>query len=88
MSIKVSIDASGGDFGFPVTVNASIKALNSFNDLYINLVGDEKKITLHLNKNNLNQSLLNRIDVTHSSEVINMDDSASTALRHKKDSSM
>ena len=88
MSIKVSIDASGGDFGFPVTVNASIKALNSFNDLYINLVGDEKKITLHLNKNNLNQSLLNRIDVTHSTEVIHMDDSASTALRHKKDSSM
>ena len=88
MSIKVSIDASGGDFGFPVTVNASIKALNSFNDLYINLVGVEKKITLHLNKINLNQSLLNRIDVTHSTEVIHMDDSASTALRHKKDSSM
>ncbi len=88
MSIKVSIDASGGDFGFPVTVNASIKALNSFDDLDINLVGDEKNIKLELNKRKINQSLLNRITVTHTSEVIKMDDSASSALRHKKDSSM
>ena len=88
MSIKVSIDASGGDFGFPVTVNAGIKALNSFNDLNINFVGDEKNIKLELDKKKINQPLQDRITVTHSSEVINMDDSASTALRHKKNSSM
>ena len=88
MAIKVSIDASGGDFGLPVTVNAGIKALNSFNDLNINFVGDEKNIKLELDNRKINQPLLDRISITHSSEVINMDDSASTALRHKKDSSM
>ena len=33
---------------FPVTVNAGINALNSFDDLFINLVGDETGIKNHL----------------------------------------
>ena len=37
MSIKVSIDASGGDFGFPVTINAGINALKAYDDLMVNL---------------------------------------------------
>jgi len=44
MSIKVSIDASGGDFGIPVTINAGIIALKTFNDLTVAFVGDEKAI--------------------------------------------
>ena len=50
MSIKVSIDASGGDFGFPVTISAGINALISFSDLHINFVGDEKGIKEELEK--------------------------------------
>jgi len=88
MSIKVSIDASGGDFGFPVTINAGINALMSFSDLHINFVGDEKGIKEELEKKSIHKSLLDRVDITHASEIINMDDSPSTALRHKKDSSM
>jgi glycerol-3-phosphate acyltransferase PlsX len=38
MSIKVSIDASGGDFGFPVTISAGINALMSFSDLHLTLL--------------------------------------------------
>ena len=48
MSIKVSIDASGGDFGFPVTVNAGINALKIYNDLVINFVGDKSGIEKEL----------------------------------------
>ena len=88
MSIKVSIDASGGDFGFPVTISAGINALISFSDLHINFVGDEKGIKEKLERKSLDKSLLDRVDITHASEIINMDDSPSTALRHKKDSSM
>jgi len=88
MSIKVSIDASGGDFGFPVTISAGINALISFSDLHINLVGDEKGIKEELEKKSIHKSFLDRIEITHASEVINMKDSPSTALRHKKDSSM
>ena len=88
MSIRVSIDASGGDFGFVVTINAGIKALKAFDDLLINFVGDEAEIKNELNKTSSYSNFADRIDVTHASEVINMSDSPSVALRHKKDSSM
>ncbi len=88
MSIKVSIDASGGDFGFPVTVNAGINALKIYNDLVINFVGDKSGIEKELKNISLSSKFSNRIVITHASEVINMDDSPSVALRHKKDSSM
>ena len=88
MTIKVSIDASGGDFGFPVTVKAGINALGIYKDLHLHFVGDEKSIKKELNKLSIYKTFLDRISITHASEVINMDDSPSTALRHKKDSSM
>jgi len=88
MTIKVSIDASGGDFGFPVTLKAGINALGVYKDLHINFVGDEEGIRKELNNHSNYKSFLDRISITHASEVINMDDSLSTALRHKKDSSM
>ena len=88
MTIKVSIDASGGDFGFPVTVKAGINALGIYKDLHLHFVGDEKGIQKELNNHSIYKTFLDRISITHASEVINMDDSASTALRHKKDSSM
>jgi len=88
MTIKVSIDASGGDFGFPVTVKAGINALGIYKDLHLHFVGDEKGIQKELNNHSIYKTFLDRISITHTSEVINMDDSPSTALRHKKDSSM
>ena len=88
MTIKVSIDASGGDFGFPVTVKAGINALGIYKDLHLHFVGDKKGIQKELNKHSIYKTFLDRISIIHASEVINMDDSPSTALRHKKDSSM
>ena len=44
MTIKVSFDASGGAFGFPVTVKAGINALGIYKDLHLHFVGDEKSI--------------------------------------------
>ena len=88
MSIKVSIDASGGDFGIPVTINAGIIALKTFSDLTIAFVGDEKDIKNEIKSSSIPQKILERIEIKHASQVINMDDSPSTALRHKKDSSM
>ena len=88
MTIKVSIDASGGDFGFPVTVKAGINALGVYKDLHLHFVGDEKGIQKELNKHSIYKTFVDRISITHTTEVINMDDSPSTALRHKKDSSM
>ncbi len=44
MTIRVSIDASGGDYGIPVTIEAGINALSKYKDLQINFVGDSLSI--------------------------------------------
>jgi len=88
MSIKVSIDASGGDFGLSVTINAGINALKSYDDLNVIFVGDQTGIEKELQKNSSYSIFFDRIEITHATEVINMSDSPSVALRHKKDSSM
>ena len=58
-------------------------------DLQLNFVGDEIGIQERAESSTqLIKLSIDRIAITHASEVINMDDSPSTALRHKKDSSM
>jgi glycerol-3-phosphate acyltransferase PlsX len=88
MTIKVSIDASGGDYGIPVTIEAGINALSKYEDLQIHFVGDRLNIENELTKHRKSNFLNNRIDITHTTEVISMDESPSNALRRKKDSSM
>ena len=88
MIIKVSIDASGGDYGIPVTIEAGINALSNYEDLQIHFVGDSLSIENELKKHRKSNLLNNRIDITHATEVITMDESPSNALRRKKDSSM
>jgi len=88
MTIKVSIDAAGGDFGYPVTIKAGIDSLSLFDDLSINFVGDAATISLELEKQAKYKVFSKRIEITHTSEVIEMCESPSNALRRKKDSSM
>ena len=88
MIIKVSIDSSGGDYGIPVTIEAGINALSKYEDLQIHFVGDSLSIENELKKHRKSNLFNNRIDITHATEVITMDESPSNALRRKKDSSM
>ncbi|BAS67728.1 MAG: phosphate acyltransferase PlsX [Gammaproteobacteria bacterium] len=88
MAIKVSIDASGGDCGIPVTVVAGIKALSVFSDLHLVFVGDINNIQAELDKNSDAQKFTDRFSITHASETVAMNESPSIALRKKKDSSM
>ncbi|MBW5290266.1 MAG: Phosphate:acyl-ACP acyltransferase PlsX [Candidatus Ruthia sp. Asou_11_S2] len=87
MTIKVSIDASGGDYGIPVTIKAGIKALGVFQDLHLYFVGDESSIKAELDSqpSNIPSS---RYTIIHASEVVLMNESPAIALRKKKDSSM
>ncbi|WP_190600812.1 phosphate acyltransferase PlsX [Candidatus Vesicomyidisocius sp. SY067_SCS001] len=87
MTIKVSIDASGGDYGIPVTIVAGIKALNIFQDLHLYFVGNEPSIITELDKYPSNM-LNSRYTIIHASEVVLMNESPAIALRKKKDSSM
>ena len=88
MIIKVSIDASGGDHGIPVTIEAGIKALGVFQDLQLTFVGDQPTIEAEINKHPSSKALASRIQVVHATEVVLMNESPAIALRKKKDSSM
>lgn len=85
MTIKIAIDAMGGDHGLSVTVPASIDALNAFPDIQIVLVGQEALVNEELSKHQYDAS---RVSVQHAEQVVEMDDLPSKALRNKRKSSM
>ena len=88
MTIKVSIDASGGDHGIPVSIAAGLKALGQIQDLQLVFVGDEASIQKELDQHPDSQNLAHRFSITHASQVVEMNEPPSIALRKKKDSSM
>jgi glycerol-3-phosphate acyltransferase PlsX len=85
LSIKIAIDAMGGDHGISVTVPASLDALSKFSDIHIILVGNQSLIEAELAKHQYDAS---RISVEHAEQVVEMDDLPSKALRNKRQSSM
>jgi len=86
VSLTISIDAMGGDYGPEVTIPASLDCLKNNPDLKLILVGDEAVL-----KPQLVQALTdfqNRLAIQHASQCVEMDESPSKALKNKKDSSM
>ena len=79
--MKIAIDAMGGDNAPKEIVLGAMKAVETFSDLEIILVGDESKI----NETLTNQ---NRISVIHTTEVILGTDEPVRAVRRKKNASM
>ena len=84
--MKIAIDAMGGDNGHEVNVEGACLAIDevaSLEKLY--LVGDEDQITNSLKRLNTNNS---KIEIIHSSEVVEMNESPVMAIRRKKKSSI
>ena len=84
--MKIAIDAMGGDNGHEVNVEGACLAIDevaSLEKLY--LVGDEDQITNSLKRLNINNS---KIEIIHSSEVVEMNESPAMAIRRKKKSSI
>lgn len=81
MMMKLAIDAMGGDHAPKEIVLGSIKAVQSFEDIQITLIGDEKKMKEYLTENE-------RISVIHTDEVILATDEPVRAVRRKKKASM
>ncbi len=84
--ITVAIDAMSGDHGHQVAVDAAVSALHEHAALHLILVGDEKTLHAALHERHTRQSA--RLKLHHASEVVQMDELPSRALRGKKDSSM
>src|SRR5215469_2296145 len=84
--MKIALDAMGGDFGPPNLLAGAVMALREnpkIGKLY--LVGDSTQIENELHKHQCNDS---RIDIVHSTQVVEMSDRAWSAVRRKKDSSV
>lgn len=85
--IRISLDAMGGDFGPEVVVPAALNALGQFDDIELVLVGKREALEAHL-KALSGPAQNDRLRIEHASEVVEMDELPSQALRTKKDSSM
>jgi len=84
-TVSIAIDAMSGDAGAPVIVDAVVGFLKKTDDVHLLLVGDQPLLESLLEKHNFSES---QVSVIGASEVVTMEDSASVALRQKKDSSM
>ena len=82
----IAIDAMGGDHGPVVTVPAALSALKKHKGLKLILVGNEQVLADELAHHS--SSVGDRLSLHHASQVVEMDDKPSQALRGKKDSSM
>lgn len=84
MSVKIAVDAMGGDNSPAAEVAGAVAACRNWGCQVI-LVGDTEKIQEELGKHQTDGLAL---EVYHASEVVGMHDSASDAVRKKKDSSI
>ena len=85
MTVSISVDAMGGDFGPKITVPASLNFLKSHPDAFITLVGNESTIKKFLKKP---IESFNRLSIIHTTQFVTMDESPQSALKNKKNSSM
>ncbi|MBD2859665.1 phosphate acyltransferase PlsX [Spongiibacter sp. KMU-158] len=84
-SLRLAVDAMGGDLGLRATLPASLQILQEIPELSISLIGDQGEISAALSAHGGDQS---RLHIVHAADVVDMDEKPSHALRHKRESSM
>jgi glycerol-3-phosphate acyltransferase PlsX len=85
MTVRLAIDAMGGDHGLAVTVPAALGFARTHPDASLLLVGRADEIEARLGAA---ADLRRQIEVVAATEVVEMDDPPAQALRGKRDSSM
>lgn len=86
MTVRIALDAMGGDYGVSVVVPAALRVLKEYKHLHLILVGDAAilKRALGTQPAHIHQ----RLSIHHTTQVVAMNESPTHALRNKKDSSM
>lgn len=82
--MRIAVDAMGGDYAPHATVEGAFLAAKLFN-IPVILVGREDEVKKEIAKHSYEGLPIN---IIHSSEVIEMEESPSIAIRKKKDSSI
>ena len=85
--VTIALDAMGGDSGSAVVVPAALMAISQHPDVNIVLVGDEVQLARELDAAGAGKHS-SRLKIHHASQKVEMDESPSSAMRNKKDSSM
>lgn len=83
--VKVALDAMGGDNAPVEIVKGAVEALNENDRLMVYIVGDENAIQAELAKYTYDTS---RLEIVHTTEVIETAEPPVMAIRKKKDSSI
>ena len=81
---RIAVDAMGGDFGPQVVVPGALHAAKT-GKAEIILVGDEEKVMAQLARHDVKGL---PVSVVHASQVVEMEEKPSEAMRRKKDSSI
>ena len=82
---KIIVDAMGGDFVPQNPILGAVDALKESSNIEIFLIGDKEKIESSISSENVS---FDSSKIIHASEVIDMHDSPTIALKQKKDSSI
>jgi len=82
--MRIALDAMGGDYAPEAIVQGGILAARRF-DAHVILVGDRDQLSRQLERVGVKGLPLS---IHHASQVVEMDESPSIAVRRKKDSSM
>ncbi|CAM4463589.1 MAG: Phosphate acyltransferase [Legionellaceae bacterium] len=85
-TITIALDAMGGDHGPSVVIPAALESLKKQPELKLILVGQRERLLEQLLKHHAVEN--ERLQVCHASQIVDMDELPSLALRNKKDSSM
>lgn len=82
--MKIGLDAMGGDRAPEVLVEGAIRAVEEYG-YDISLIGDRKAVERELEKHGYSGK---KIEIIHTSQVIDMHDAAALSVRKKRDSSI
>jgi glycerol-3-phosphate acyltransferase PlsX len=83
--MKVVLDAMGGDHAPQVNIEGAVQTVQESDDIEVILVGDETAIRKELKGRKYEAG---RISVVHASQVVEMHESPTAAIRKKRDSSI
>ncbi len=84
--VKIGVDMMGGDFAPLEAIKGAKEFLNEVkNDVHLFLIGEENAINLHLKNHNLPEG---SFTIIHASQVIEMHEHPTKALKEKTDSSI
>ncbi len=87
MSVRVAVDAMGGDHAPETIVHGACRALDCDPDLRVVLVGQRERIAPLIFGDRKHEAG-DRIEIVHAGEVVEMHEAPVEALRGKKDSSL